>query len=46
MRKLKKNVINSPYLKPFDSEALGVGPREGQIFLRSIGDSNLSQMKI
>ena len=41
-----KNVINSPYLKLFDSETLGVGPREGQIFLRSIGDSNLSQMRI
>ena len=24
----KKKVINPPYLKPFDSETLGVGPRE------------------
>ena len=33
MRKLKKKKsANSPYFKPFDSETLGVGPREGQIF--------------
>ena len=27
-----KKVTNPPYLKPFDSETLGVGPREGQMF--------------